>query len=82
MNYMDKMMLIKQYNEWVLNIRTETGIRSRRDFETFIDFLCERGLLHKQLTAEELNATAQKTADIINAAEAKMEAERKGKRNE
>ena len=45
MNYMDKMMLIKQYNEWIVNIRTETGIRSRRDLETFIDFLCERGLL-------------------------------------
>ena len=39
MNYMDKMMLIKQYNEWVVNI----GIK--RDLETFIDFLCERGLL-------------------------------------
>lgn len=45
MNYMDKMMLIKLYNEWVLNIRTETGVRIKRDLETFIDFMCERGLL-------------------------------------
>lgn len=45
MNYMDKIMLIKQYNEWVTNIRAESGVRIRRDLETFIDFLCERGLL-------------------------------------
>lgn len=34
----------------------------------------------KPLTAEELNKTAQKTADIINAAEAKEEAEKKAKK--
>lgn len=45
MNYMDKMMLIKLYNEWITNTRKETGVIVKRDFETFIDFLCERGLL-------------------------------------
>lgn len=34
----------------------------------------------KPLTSEELNASAQKTADIINAAEEKMEAEKKAKK--
>ena len=34
----------------------------------------------KQLTAEELNKGAQKTADIINAAEEKMEAEKKAEK--
>lgn len=36
----------------------------------------------KPLTSEELNASAQKTADIINAAEEKMEAEKKAKKEE
>ena len=34
----------------------------------------------KPLTAEELNANVQKTADIINAAEEKMEAEKKAEK--
>lgn len=35
----------------------------------------------KPLTSEELNASAQKTADIINAAEEKTEAEKKAKKS-
>lgn len=78
MYYMDKMMLIKLYNEWIANIRKETGIIIKRDFESFLTFLDERGLLKKQPECR----FSQTTSDIINAAEAKMEAEKKGKKNE
>lgn len=46
---------------------------SLEEFQTFISG-------KKPLTAEELNKTAQKTADIINAAEAKEEAEKAEKK--
>lgn len=45
-------MLIKLYNEWITNIRKEAGIPIKRDFQTFIDFLCERGLLRDGKTKE------------------------------
>lgn len=46
---------------------------SLEEFQTFMNG-------KKPLTSEELNASAQKTADIINAAEEKMEAEKKAKK--
>lgn len=46
---------------------------SLEEFQAFV-----RG--KKPLTAEELNANVQKTADIINAAEEKMEAEKKAEK--
>lgn len=46
---------------------------SLEEFQAFIS-------RKKPLTAEELNKTAQKTADIINAAEAKEEAEKAEKK--
>lgn len=46
---------------------------SLEEFQAFV-----RG--KKPLTAEELNANVQRTADIINAAEEKMEAEKKAEK--
>ena len=53
------------------NLEREVGITAMEE---------DKKKTKKQLTAKELNATAQKTADIINAAEEKMEAEKAAKK--
>lgn len=56
---------------------------SLAEFQKFIgaaEEIAEEKKEKKTLTAEELNASAQKTADIINAAEAKEEAEKAEKK--
>lgn len=75
---MDKMMLIKLYNEWITKIRKETGIMVKRDFESFLTFLDERGLLRKQVTVEELNEAMAKGSLIIDV----VKSDEKGKKNE
>ena len=54
-----------------INLEREVGVTAMEE---------DKKKTKKQLTAKELNATAQKTADIINAAEEKMEAEKAAKK--